>query len=338
MRVLIIKTSSLGDIIHTLPALTDAVEKIPGIRFDWAVEEAFSEIPAWHPAVDKIIPVAIRRWRKHPIDSLFGSEWKQCKRELRKGHYDAVIDAQGLVKSAWLAQFVRAPRYGYDRDSVREKLATLAYDHKFSVPKTMHAVERVRHLFAQVLKYDVPEQKGRYGLDRQLFASPDQSKPTLVFLHGTARKEKLWPESHWMHLAQMAVEAGYEVLLPWGNEIEQQRAQRIAEGENGVQVLPRINLHGLAAALLRARAVVSVDTGLGHLAAALDVANISLYGPTSPGLIGAYGQNQIHLQADDLAGDHSAEQLMESIKPVQVWFDLSALLNKKSLGILQESL
>ena len=95
MRVLIIKTSSLGDIIHTLPALTDAVEKIPGIRFDWAVEEAFSEIPAWHPAVDKIIPVAIRRWRKHPIDSLFGSEWKQCKRELRKGHYDAVIDAQG---------------------------------------------------------------------------------------------------------------------------------------------------------------------------------------------------------------------------------------------------
>ena len=93
--------------------------------------------------------------------------------------------------------------------------------------------ERVRHLFAQVLKYDVPEQKGRYGLDRQLFASSDQSKPTLVFLHGTARKEKLWPESHWMNLAQMAVEAGYEVLLPWGNEIEQQRAQRIAEGKNG---------------------------------------------------------------------------------------------------------
>ncbi len=328
MRVLIIKTSSLGDIIHTLPALTDAAQQIPGIRFDWAVEEAFAEIPSWHPAVDKVIPIAIRRWRKHPIESLFGSEWKQCKRALRKGHYDAVIDAQGLVKSAWLAQFVRAPRYGYDRDSVREKLATLAYHHKFYVSKKLHAVERVRHLFAQVLKYTVPPQKGRYGLDRQHFVSSDQPKPTLVFLHGTARDEKLWPESHWIQLAQAVVDAGYEVLLPWGSELEQQRAQRIAKVKGGVQVLPRINLHGLAAILLKARAVVSVDTGLGHLAAALDVANISLYGPTSPARIGAYGQNQVHLQAEDLASDKSAEQLMESIKPERVWSELSPLIQR----------
>lgn len=328
MRVLIIKTSSLGDIIHTLPALTDAAEKIPGIRFDWAVEEAFAEIPSWHPAVDNVIPVAIRRWRKHPIESLFGSEWKRCKRALRKGHYDAVIDAQGLVKSAWLAQFVRAPRYGYDRQSVREKLATFAYHHKLGVPKDIHAVERVRQLFAQVLKYKVPDKKGRYGLDRQNFVSSDQPNPTLVFLHGTARDEKLWPESHWLTLAEAAVAAGYEVLLPWGNETERQRAKRIAQVNEDVQVLPRINLHGLAATLLKARAVVSVDTGLGHLAAALDVANISIYGPTSPGLIGAYGQNQLHLQAEDLAGDQSAEQLMASISPEQVWSELYELLQR----------
>ena len=328
MRVLIIKTSSFGDIIHTLPALTDAAGKIPGISFDWAVEEAFSEIPAWHPAVDKIIPVAIRRWRKHPVESLYGSEWKRCKRELRKGHYDAVIDAQGLIKSAWLARFVDAPRYGYDRHSIREKLGTLAYHQKFSVPKNMHAVERVRHLFAQALKYKLPEEKGCYGLEPQLFISVDQPKPTLVFLHCTARAEKLWPESHWMELAQVAVEAGYEVLLPWGNPTEQKRAQRIARVKEEVQVLPRMNLQGLAATFLKARAVVSVDTGLGHLAAALDVANISLYGPTDPGLIGAYGQNQIHLQAERIFGGKSPEQLMKSIKSAQVWSELISLLKR----------
>lgn len=325
MRVLIIKTSSLGDVVHTLPALTDAVEKIPGIRFDWVVEEAFAEIPSWHPAVDKVISIAIRRWRKHPIDSLLGAEWKQCRRALRKAHYDAVIDAQGLLKTAWLAQFVRVPRYGYDWASVREKLATLAYHHKFSVPKNMHAVERTRQLFAQVLKYQVPRNKGHYGLDRRLFDSSDQPEPSLVFLHGTARAEKLWPEQYWQKLAETAATNGYEVLLPWGSEEEQQRAQRIAEVSQKVSVLPRINLHGLAATLLKAKAVVSVDTGLGHLAAALDIPNISIYGSTRPGLIGAYGLHQIHLQSEESSADRGAEELMAAVGPEQVWSQLCQL-------------
>ena len=329
MRVLIIKTSSLGDIIHTLPALTDAAAQVPGICFDWAVEEAFAEIPSWHPAVDKVIPVAIRRWRKHPLESLFGAEWKQCKQALRKEHYDAVIDAQGLVKSAWLAQYVRAPRYGYDSKSIREKLATLAYSHKLRVSKDIHAVERTRELFAQVLKYKVPEEKGHYGLDRKFFESSDQPVPSLLFLHGTARDEKLWPEAHWIELAKIAVTAGYEVMLPWGNESEHLRAQRIAAHSEAVKVLPRVNLHGLAATLLKAKGVVSVDTGLGHLAAALDVPNVSIYGPTSSGLIGAYGQYQVHIQGAENIDNMSPEKLMAAISPEQVWKKLAPLLQQK---------
>ena len=102
MRVLLVKTSSLGDVIHTLPALTDAQRAIPGIQFDWVVEEGFAEIPAWHPAVAQVIPVAIRRWRKHPLQTLRSGEWRRFKARLRETHYDLVIDAQGLLKSAWL--------------------------------------------------------------------------------------------------------------------------------------------------------------------------------------------------------------------------------------------
>ena len=122
MRVLIVKMSSLGDVIHTLPALTDAAEAIPGIKFDWVVEEAFAEIPAWHPAVDRVIPIALRRWRKTPWRSFGGPQWKKFRAQLDRHHYDAVIDPQGLLKSAFVSRLVRAPRFGMDKNSARERL------------------------------------------------------------------------------------------------------------------------------------------------------------------------------------------------------------------------
>jgi heptosyltransferase-1 len=329
MHVLVIKTSSLGDVVHTLPALTDAAKMIPNIRFDWAVEEAFSEIPSWHPAVEKVIPIAIRRWRKDPVGSLLGTEWKRCKQSLRKGHYDAVIDAQGLLKSAWLARFVRAPRYGYDRDSVRERWATLAYHHQFSVPKEMHAVERIRDLFSQVFKYKLPETQGEYSLDQKKFKSSGQLTSSLVFLHGTARDEKLWPESHWKALTKMATSNGYEVLLPWGNSSEQERAKRIASVNASAHILPKLNLRGLATTLLNASGVVGVDTGLGHLAAAFDVPNVSLYGPTYPSLVGTYGKQQVHLQSKKVnKKGESPAALMAEISPEIVWANLSTIAQR----------
>ena len=111
MRVLVVKMSSLGDVIHTLPALTDAAAAIPGITFDWVVEEGFAEIPAWHPAVDTVIPIALRRWRKHPWRDFRGPQWRACRQALRRQHYDAVIDAQGLLKSVFVARLVKAHVY-----------------------------------------------------------------------------------------------------------------------------------------------------------------------------------------------------------------------------------
>ncbi|BBH48465.1 lipopolysaccharide heptosyltransferase I [Pseudomonas sp. KU43P] len=297
MRVLIIKTSSLGDVIHTLPALTDAAHAIPGIRFDWVVEEGFAEIPSWHPAVDRVIPVAIRRWRKNLWQTLKSGEWKAFKQRLREHKYDLVIDAQGLVKSAWLTRYVKAPVAGLDRYSAREGLASRFYDRRLSVAVGQHAVERVRQLFAMALAYDLPEGIGNYGLDLDRLQLPPAA-PYVVFLHGTTWATKHWPEAYWRELAERLGRRKLQVRLPWGNPAEKARAERIAQGLNNCQVLPKLNLAGVARVLAAAKACVAVDTGLGHLAAALDVPTISLFGPTNPGLTGAYGRVQVHQASD----------------------------------------
>lgn len=296
MRVLVIKTSSMGDVIHTLPALTDASRALPGIRFDWVVEENFAEIPAWHPAVAQVIPVAVRRWRKQPVRMLFGGEWRAFTRRLRQTRYDAVIDAQGLLKSALLTRYARAPVHGLDRHSAREPLASLFYQHRHAVPWGRHAVERVRDLFAQSLGYNLSSEASDYGLDRgRLAPTSGATPPYLVFLHGTTWPTKHWPERYWRELTELAVASGWEVRLPWGNDAEKARARRLADGLDRVRVLPRMNLAGIAAELAGARACVAVDTGLGHLAAAFAVPTLSLFGPTNPAYTGAWGSHQVHL-------------------------------------------
>ncbi len=298
MRVLLIKTSSLGDVIHTLPALTDAMGALPGIQFDWVVEEGFAEIPTWHPAVANVIPVAIRRWRKNLWQTLKNGEWRQFKQRLRDTRYDLVIDAQGLLKSAWLTRYVKAPIAGLDKTSARELMAARFYDRPYAVARGQHAVERLRQLFAQALGYQVPAGLGNYGLDRSRLLTATNDAPFVLFLHGTTWDTKHWPELYWRQLAERMIGQGLEVRLPWGNPAEKARAERIADGLDNAVVLPKLNLAGVARVLASAQGCVAVDTGLGHLAAALDVPTLSLFGPTNPGLTGAYGRSQVHLAAD----------------------------------------
>ncbi|MGM3192904.1 lipopolysaccharide heptosyltransferase RfaC [Dickeya dadantii subsp. dieffenbachiae] len=294
MRVLIVKTSSMGDVLHTLPALTDAMQVIHGIQFDWVVEEGFAQIPGWHPAVDRVIPVAIRRWRKSWFSRETRAERAAFKKQLREKRYDAVIDAQGLLKSAVLVtRLALGNKHGLDWKSAREPLASWFYQYRHPIGRQQHAVERIRELFSVSLNYRKPTEQGDYAIAaRFLAAQPADSQPYLVFLHATTRDEKHWPEAHWRELIALAEPRGLRIKLPWGAEHEHQRAQRLAAGFSYVDVLPRLTLEQVAGVLAGAQAVVSVDTGLSHLAAALDRPNITLYGPTDPGLIGGYGQNQ----------------------------------------------
>lgn len=303
MRVLVIKTSSLGDVIHTLPALSDARQIFPSIEFDWVVEESFTEIPAWHPAVRRVIPVALRRWRKHPVKAWRSGEWQAFRRTLENNRYDQVIDAQGLLKSAWLTHYTSAPIHGLNRKSAREPAASLFYTHRHHVPWGEHAVQRLRKLFAQALGYTLPQTPGQYGLDRGRMLADNaintaDEAPYLMFLHGTTWETKHWPEAYWRRLAELATGAGWRLRLPWGNKTEHERARRLADGLPLITVLPPLTLTDIAAHLAGATACVAVDTGLGHLAAALDVPTVSLFGPTNPIYTGAWGHSQYHLTSD----------------------------------------
>ncbi len=296
MRVLIVKTSSMGDVLHTLPALTDAAQVFPDIRFDWVVEEGFAQIPSWHDNVDRVIPVAIRRWRKAWFSAPVRAERKAFRDAVRAQKYDAIIDAQGLVKSAALVtRLARGLKHGMDWQTAREPLASLFYNRRHHIAKQQHAVERTRELFAKSLGYAKPDAQGDYAIARH-FMHPDtpsaEPEPYLVFLHATTRDDKHWPEENWRALIGLLAVSGLRIKLPWGAPHEEARAKRLAEGHDCVEVLPRMSLEQVAQVLAGARAVISVDTGLSHLTAALDKPNFTLYGPTDPGLIGGYGKNQ----------------------------------------------
>ncbi len=297
------KVSSLGDIIHTLPAVTDAKSANRRLQFDWVVEENFAEVPSWHPAVDRVIPVALRRWRKSVIKTFRNGEFAAFREDLKQTHYDLVIDAQGLIKSGIISRLSKGLTVGLSNSTIKEPLATLFYNKMFSVPRDEHAVERVRELFSRALNYTYePGDMNTidYGLDLRRIGLTDATRESgrLVFLHGTTWPTKHWPQAQWRELARLATARGYTVRLPWGNEAERQRAHAIADGLPGVEVLERQTLAGMARHIATAAGVIAVDTGLGHLAAALATPTLSLYGPTNPGLAGTYGRHQAHLSAN----------------------------------------
>jgi heptosyltransferase-1 len=291
MNLLLVKLSSLGDVVHTFPAITDAAAHVPGLKLHWLVEEAFVPIVAMHPAVAEAIPVRWRAARRTPSGA-----WREIvalTRTLRARRYDVVLDAQGLIKSAIPALLARAPRrVGLSAVSAREPFATLAYHERVDVPRETHAIDRLRRLFADALGYETGSDWS-YGLK-----DPPSASRSVWLLHGSTWPDKLWPERFWAELARDLLEGGDAVMLPWGNDEERARAGRIAAQAQGAIVAPALNLDALAAALRSARAVVAVDSGLGHLAAALGVPVVGLFGPTDAARTGLRGARVVNLTAN----------------------------------------
>ena len=298
-RILLIKLTSLGDLIHALPALSDAQSARPEFEFDWVIDENFQEVAGWHAAVKGIITTNHREWREAlATASTFGSIFGLIAR-IRAAEYDLVIDGQGNFKTALLSMFARGPRAGFDRHSVREWVAHLAYQRRYAASKNAHAIERLRRLFASALDYPMSASPPDFRIRRERFVKPSFDLPGeyLVFVHNASWKTKLWPERHWTDLIKKSVQAGFRVLLPWGTHEEEARARRLAISPE-VQVMPRLSLSEIGYVIERAKACVCMDTGLSHLAAALDVPSITLYGSTDSGLIGASGASQVHLRSD----------------------------------------
>ncbi|HET7767012.1 MAG TPA: lipopolysaccharide heptosyltransferase I [Burkholderiales bacterium] len=298
-RVLLIKLTSLGDLIHALPALSDAQNARPGIEFDWVVDENFQEIAGWHPAVRGIITTNHREWRGAVTSAETHGSISKTIQRIRSREYDLVIDGQGNFKTALLSLLSKGPRAGFDAASVREWVAHLAYQRRYAASKSAHAIERLRRLFAAALGYPMPESAPDFRIQRERFVEPKVDLPPgyLVFVHNASWKTKLWPERHWIDLIGKCTQAGFRVLLPWGNREEEARAKRLAVLA-GVQVLPRLSLSEVGYVIAQAKACVCMDTGLSHLAAALDVPSVTLYGATDSGLIGASGVSQVHIKSD----------------------------------------
>jgi heptosyltransferase I len=296
-RILFVKTSSLGDIVHNCPAISDVARQVPGAAIDWVVEEPFAEIAALHASVRRVIRVAVRRWRGALMSPATWSEADAFRDALRSERYDMVIDSQGLIKSALIAALARGRRHGFDRASAREPLAARFYDVVHPVPAELHAVERNRRLAGAALGY-VPERLCDYGLrvegDVSMRAGAHVSFPYALLLTMSSRHNKLWPQERWGALGAWLEGQGVHCVLPWGTDEERHRCAQIAMAIPGAVVPQRMPLTDLARLARGARCVIGVDTGLTHLAAALEVPALGLYCGSNPALTGLHGNGRVH--------------------------------------------
>lgn len=289
-EILIVKTSSMGDVIQYLPAVTDLHACVPDLAVDWVVEAPFAPLARLHPGVRRVIPVALRNWRKRLWSPGTWREFGAFRHALKSARYERVIDAQGLLKSALLARMAGAPVAGYMPDSAREPVATRFYADKYRVSWQMHAVERNRRLTAAIFDYrlDLPLDYGIHA-PAPVADAWRPAEPYAVLLTATSRDEKLWPEPNWIELGRALSRRGLHCVLPAGNDAERARASRIVADLPHASLAPPMPLDALATLLERAQCVVGVDTGLSHLAAALKVPVVALYVATEPGANGVAG-------------------------------------------------
>lgn len=291
MRILFVKTTSMGDVVHALPALSDLARARPGVVVDWLVEAPFAAIPRLHPAVRRVLPLGWRKWRRTLLAPATRAAIGALRAELRAEPYDLVIDLQGLLKSVLWGLQARGPLVGYDRHSIREPAAAWFYRRAAAVPRTLHAVERCRRLVAAHVGYAMPVDAPDFGI-RPPAGSWDAPAPAAALIPCASRAEKLWPEAHWIAIGQRLREAGLVPVVLWGSPDEQQRAARIAAGCGGV-VPPFLSVADMAAVLGQVRQTVGLDTGFSHLAAAFGAPTIGIYCDHEPGLAGITGPGPV---------------------------------------------
>jgi len=297
MRVLVVKLTSMGDVLHLMPALSDLVAAHPSVVIDWMVEDSFAEIPSWHPSVARVIRVSTRRWRSLQLKNI--REFLAFVKVLRSRPYDVVVDAQGLMKSAGLARFAKLNkggfRAGFSGSSIKESPAAKLYHRKVEVARDQHAIDRLRHLFASTFDYEQPAGEVNYSL--RLPKPSSSEADTVMLFHGTTWATKHLPEHLWAEIADLACDDGYRVKLTWGNDVERERAESIAKNRPDVSVLDRSTLTDLAQIISGIAGAIAVDTGLGHMAAALGIPCVSVYGSTDSRLTGAVGRYQTLIQS-----------------------------------------
>ncbi|HZF78763.1 MAG TPA: lipopolysaccharide heptosyltransferase I [Rubrivivax sp.] len=294
MRLLVVKTSSMGDVVHAMPVVRDILVRHPQAQIDWLVEAPFAAIAEMHPGIRRVWPMAWRKWRGQLGSAATWRAMGQLRSNLHAAKYDLVLDLQGLIKSALWARQARAPVAGYDRRSIREPLAAQAYQRTAAVPRGLHAVQRCRLLAAAHLGLPPPAGEPDFGLRAPSggWLPRGNQGDYAVLIPNASRPEKLWPERHWVEVGKRLLERGCTPLVLWGRPSEQTLAERIAAGCEG-DVPPFLGVGAMAAVLAGARQVVGLDTGFTHLAAAFGKPTVGIYCDHEPGLAGITGPGRV---------------------------------------------
>lgn len=287
MHMLLVKTTSLGDVVHNLPVASDIRRRHPDAVIDWLVEDDFAEIPRMHPAIRRVIPSGLRHWRRRPFAPATWRDFRVFREQVGCDEYDLILDTQGLIKSAWLASWAHGPRAGFAAEAAREPLAARFYQRCYAIPKNLHAVERNRWLAAAALG-DAPDLPLDYGIRAATGRPAWLPARYAVLLTATARPEKLWPDENWLAVGRGLAGQGIVSVLPAGSAGERERASRLAAGVPGAIAAPAMGLAELAVLMACACAVIGLDTGLTHLAAALARPTLALFTATDPALTGVY--------------------------------------------------
>ncbi len=321
----------MGDVIHTLPALSDAWRENPNIKFTWLVEEGFSEIPAWHPAVERVVRVRLR-------DRAWKDLFAKLK-EIRQLDFDLVLDAQGLIKSSLIARFCGTKHIaGFSYNACREPLASLNYKKRYYVAKELHAVDRLRQLFAYAIGYTTPRTPEIYNLQLPI---QEESHPYLFLLHGTTWDTKHWPDRYWLQLVDLVTSHGYKVKVTGVTVEQRRRAKMLADHSRHVELLPKLSITEAAAIINNAHGVVAVDTGFAHLAAALDKPVVAMYGATDISKSGVRGINSTNLRSTfkcapcmrrkcNYTGKTTVQPAcMQELTPEVVWRSVSNMLSTR---------
>lgn len=296
MKILLVKLSSLGDVVHTLPVVQDILAARPDAQIDWVVEKAFAPLltPLTGAGLRRVIPCEIRQWRKTFWTAPTRTAWSAFRRELQAERYDAVIDLQGLTKSAVVAFLARlAPggkRYALANQtegSGYEAPTRWVADVAIAIEPHIHAVQRGRELCARALAYPL-QLPCDYGLNKApaLILRAPQATEMIAFVHGTSRADKQWPMDNWIMLGRQLNAQGYCIALPHGSADELATSQAIATALNAevpagatprAVVWPRLPLDALTAHLAQCTGVIGVDSGLSHIAVALDLPHVQIY-------------------------------------------------------------
>ncbi|MDO4937947.1 MAG: lipopolysaccharide heptosyltransferase I [Sutterellaceae bacterium] len=280
-KILIIKSSSMGDVVHALPVAYDIKQALPDCQLHWVVEESFADIVTLSPWIDKHITTAFRRWRKTILKSDTRREIAEVKAELQAEKYDIVIDLQGLMRSALVARWTKADTVGYSKDTIREPLASYLYRRTECVPESLTPVLRYRTMASRVLGYPINEKEPRFGLKVAPVTPAGVTGEYAALAVNTSRPEKLWPQSRWIEVAKALKSEGMQSVFFWGNEQERLRVEEIASAVEGLVVMPRSNIRALAQAIAGAKCLLGVDTGFSHLGAALGVPSVGIIVGTS---------------------------------------------------------